>query len=97
MLFAITNIDKPNTAALRASLREAHLAYLDGLLSQLVPAGPVPSSEGKSAGNRLFEEAADQATADAFAAADPSALGRPFQSVTIKPYRLVFKDGARVA
>jgi uncharacterized protein YciI len=96
MLFAITNIDKPESSALRAATREAHLGYLDSIVAQVVLAGPVLNAEGQPTGSLLIVEAPDQAAAAAFAAADPYARAGLFGSVTIRPYRLVYKDGARI-
>ncbi len=97
MLFAITNLDRPGSADLRAATRDVHLGYLDGVLAQLAFAGPLLDADGKPVGSLLIVEAADHAAAEAFAAADPYAKAGLFESVTIRPYRLVYKDGARVA
>jgi|ERR1700761_3854360 uncharacterized protein YciI len=97
MLFAITNIDKPDSLALRAATREMHLGYLDSIVAQMVLAGPVLSAEGQPAGSLLIVEAENQAAAEAFAAADPYVKAGLFESVTIRPLRLVYKDGARLA
>jgi uncharacterized protein YciI len=97
MLFAITNLDKADSFALRAATRETHLGYLDSIVAQMILAGPVLNAEGQSIGSLLIVEAENQAAAEAFAAADPYAKAGLFESVTIRPYRLVYKDGARVA
>ena len=97
MLFAISNIDKADSSALRAATREIHLGYLDSIVTQLVLAGPVLNAEGQSVGSLLIVEAENQAAAEAFAAADPYARAGLFESITIRPYRLVYKDGARLA
>jgi uncharacterized protein YciI len=97
MLFAITNIDKPDSAALRAATRETHLGYLDSIVSQLILAGPLLNAENQPIGSLLVVEAESAAAAKAFAEADPYARAGLFESVTIRPYRLVYKDGARVA
>lgn len=96
MLFAISNLDKPDSFALRAATRETHLAYLDGFLSQLVLAGPLLNADGKAIGSLVVIEADDQAAAEAIAAGDPYAKAGLFQSVTVTPYRAVYKDAARV-
>jgi uncharacterized protein YciI len=96
MLFAITNIDKPGSTALRAATRETHLGYLDSIVSQLLLAGPLLNGENQPIGSLLVVEAENHAAA-AFAEADPYARAGLFESVTIRPYRLVYKDGARVA
>jgi uncharacterized protein YciI len=97
MLFAITNLDKPDSLALRAATREIHLGYLDSIVGQLVLAGPMLNAENQPIGSLLVVEAENEAAAAAFAAADPYAKAGLFESVTIRPYRLVYKDGARLA
>jgi uncharacterized protein YciI len=97
MLFAITNLDKADSFALRAATRETHLGYLDSIVGQLLLAGPILNAEGQSVGSLLVVEAENHEAAEAFAAADPYAKAGLFESVTIRPYRLVYKDGARLA
>ncbi|GAB0115089.1 hypothetical protein AcidC75_26130 [Acidisoma sp. C75] len=96
MLFAIHALDKPASAALRAETRPAHLAYLDGAAGGIVFAGPLLDAAGGAIGSLLVIEAADQAAAEAFAAADPYAQAGLFGSLRITPYRLVYRDGARL-
>ena len=96
MLFAINNLDKPDGFALRAATRETHLAYLEGLVSQLVIGGPLLNAEGKSIGSLVIIEAESQDAAEAIAAGDPYAKAGLFQSVTVTPFRAVYKDAARV-
>ncbi|GAB0118288.1 YciI family protein [Acidisoma sp. 7E03] len=95
MLFAISAMDKPGAAALRAETRPAHLAYLDGMVSQMVIAGPLLDAGGQAVGSLLIVEAESQAAVEAMAAADPYAQAGLFETVTIRPYRAVYKDGAR--
>jgi uncharacterized protein YciI len=97
MLFAISAIDKPDSFGLRAATRETHVGYLDSIVAQMLVAGPVLNADGQSIGSLLIVEAENQAAAEAFAAADPYAKAGLFASVTIRPYRLVYKDGARLA
>jgi uncharacterized protein YciI len=97
MLFAITNLDKPDSLALRTATRDAHLGYLDGIVAQLLLAGPVLNADGQPIGSLLVVEAENQAAAEAFAAADPYARAGLFETVIIRPYRIVYKDGKRLA
>jgi uncharacterized protein len=96
MLFAITCTDKPGALPLRTATRPAHLAYLQANLAALVLVGPLLDAEGGPCGSLLVVEAADRAAADAFAAADPYAQAGLFETVVIRPYRAVFKDGAQL-
>jgi uncharacterized protein YciI len=97
MLFAITNVDKADSFTLRAATRDIHLGYLDSIVAQLLLAGPLLNAEGQSIGSLLIVEAENHAAAEAFAAADPYAKAGLFESVTIRPYRIIYKDGARLA
>ena len=94
MLFAITCTDKPASLALRMASRPAHLAYLEANLARLVLVGPVLDPEGKPCGSLLVVDVADRRAAESFAAGDPYAQAGLFESVVIRPFRTVFKDGA---
>jgi hypothetical protein len=93
MLFAITCTDKPGALALRMETRPAHLEHLKAHESQLQLVGPLLDAEGKPCGSLLVVEAADRAAAEAFAAADPYARAGLFESVVVRPFRAVFRDG----
>jgi uncharacterized protein len=97
MLFAITNLDKPNSFDLRAATREVHLGYLDGIMGIIVIAGALLNADSKPIGSMLVIDVPDQDAAAAIAAGDPYAKVDLFASVTIAPYRVVYKDGARAA
>ena len=96
MLFAITCADKPGGLELRMATRPAHLEHLKANERSLALVGPVLDAEGKPCGSLLVVEAADQAAAEAFAAADPYAKAGLFESVVVRPFRTVFKDGKQV-
>ena len=96
MIFSITALDKPNALELRLATRPAHLEYLDSQVEQIVVGGPMLDAEGKPCGSQLLIEAADEAAAAAFAAADPYAKAGLFESTIIRPYRCVYRDGEAV-
>lgn len=96
MLFAIICTDKPASLDLRMATRPAHLEYLKGFEKSTVLVGPLLDPEGKPAGSLLVVEAADRAAAEAFAAGDPYAKAGLFESVVVRPFRTVFKDGQAV-
>lgn len=96
MLFAIYALDKTGSTELRAATRPTHLAYLDGFVSQMVLAGPLLNDAGQAIGSLLVIEAENQSAAETLAAADPYAKAGLFESVTIRPYRAVYKDSARL-
>ncbi len=96
MLFALICTDKPQALDLRLATRPAHLSYLQERAAQLIEAGPLLDPEGKPAGSLILIDVEDAAAAAAFAAADPYAQAGLFESVLIRPYRSIFRAGARV-
>ena len=96
MLFALINTDRPASLDLRMATRPAHLAYLESRTAEIVSAGALLDAEGKPTGSLLVIEAADRAGAEAFAAADPYTLAGLFEGTVVRPFRQVFKDGAKV-
>ena len=96
MLFAITCTDKPGAGDLRAATRPAHIAHLSAVAGRIVLGGPLLNPDGHAIGSLLVVEAADRAEAEAFAASDPYFKAGLFESVAIRPFRTVFKDGAQV-
>ena len=96
MLYAITCTDKPGGLELRMATRPAHLEHLKAHERELVLVGPVLDAAGQPCGSLLVVEAADRAAAETFAAADPYARAGLFESVVIRPFRTVFKDGKQV-
>jgi len=97
MLISIICSDKPGRIELRQSTRPAHLEHLQAHQSKLIEAGPLLDADGKPCGSLLLVDMADRAEAEAFAAADPYAKAGLFESVVVRPYRAVFKDGKSVA
>ncbi|MBE7210616.1 MAG: YciI family protein [Gluconacetobacter diazotrophicus] len=95
MLFSILCLDRPDGFALRGATRDAHLAWLDRDAAALVEAGPLLDDENRSIGSLLIVDLPDREAAERFAAADPYAAAELFASVTIRPYRSVFRGGAR--
>ncbi len=94
MLFALICTDKPASLGVRLATREAHLADLESYISKIVHAGSMLDPEGRPCGSLLMVDVADAAEAAGFAEADPYARAGLFESVVIRPYRCVFKDGA---
>lgn len=96
MLFALTCQDRPGALEARLAARPDHLEYLAGRAASVLLGGPVLDAAGDPCGSVLVIDVPDQAAAEAFAAADPYALRGVFGSVTVRPFRMVFRDGARV-
>ena len=93
MLFALICMDRPLSLDLRAATRPEHLAYLHTYRSKLVEAGPLLDADGRPCGSLLVIDVEDRAAAEGFAAGDPFNKAGLFESVVIRPYRTVFKDG----
>jgi uncharacterized protein YciI len=96
MLFAVIRHDKPNSLGLRLSERPKHLEYLEVILDKIMYGGALLDDEGKQIGSILLIEVADKAAADAFATGDPYVDAKLFASTSIRQFRPVFKDGARL-
>ncbi len=91
MHFIIHCTDKPGAAQVRADNRPAHVDFLKGHRANLYTAGPILDEDGAGMnGSLLIVDFPDRAAAEAFAAADPYALAGLFESVVIKPWKLVF-------
>jgi uncharacterized protein YciI len=97
LLFVLICTDKPGSLDLRLASRPQHLAYLETYQSKLVTAGALLNTEDRPAGSLLIIDVADRAEAEGFAEADPYHKSGLFESVVIRPYRQVFRDGERIA
>lgn len=94
MLFALVCTDKPRSLDLRLAVRAAHLTYLETYIDKLVQAGPLLDPDGRPCGSLMIVDVEDAAAAAGFAESDPFVKSGLFESVVIRPYRCVFKDGA---
>ncbi len=91
MFFVIHSVDKPGHGEVRAGARPAHLEYMKNAADRLLVAGPTLSEDGESmTGSLIIIEAEDRAEAEAFTRDDPYTQAGLFESVTIKPWKLVF-------
>ncbi len=94
MLFAIICTDRPNSLEARLAVREAHLRYVATYADRVIQGGPLLDSNGRPCGSLLIVDVEDRAAAEGFAASDPYAAVNLFESVVIRGYRSVFRDGA---
>jgi uncharacterized protein YciI len=91
VLFALVAQDRPGHVALRMEARPAHLKYLEeDLGDSLVLAGPFTNDNGEGVGSIVVIEAPSLDEARAMFARDPYAQRGLFDSITIKPWKLVF-------
>ncbi|MEJ0048077.1 MAG: YciI family protein [Rhodospirillales bacterium] len=93
MKFALICTDKPQSLPIRLATREAHVAYLETYADKLLEVGPLLDPDGRPCGSLLIIEVEDAAAAAGFAEADPYAKAGLFESVLIRGYRTVFRDG----
>ena len=96
MLFAITCQDKPGHLPLRLETRPTHLEYLKANVAKMVTVGPVLDDAGQPCGSLFVVDVADQQAAEDLVGNDPYSQAGLFESVTVRAFRLVFKDGAMV-
>lgn len=88
MLYAVTCLDKPDSARIRQENRPAHLEFAAAAGSILKMGGPLLSDDGeRMIGSLLVVEAADRAALDAWLAQDPYAKAGLFESVTVRPFK----------
>ena len=93
MLYALTCLDKPDSAALRAETRPAHLDYIRARIGNVLLAGPILAEDEKTpAGSLLVVEFGTRAELERFSAEDPYVKAGLFQSVTMRPFRKVFPE-----
>jgi uncharacterized protein YciI len=97
MHFTIQCVDKPDSLELRLATRPKHLDYLNAHKEAFLLVGPVLDGEGKPRGSLYVVDMPDRADAEAFAKGDPYAQAGLFESMVIRPMRVVFKDGQQVA
>jgi len=84
MLWVISCVDKPNTAAIRAEILQPHRDYLKTQKSKIVLAGPTQSDDGEQAVGSLFIiNVNSRDEAKAFIDGDPFTQGGVFAGVTI--------------
>ena len=88
MLWAISCVDQPNTAAIREKALQPHRDYLKSQKGILVLAGVTQTDDGKEAIGSLFVvNVNSRAEAKAFSDGDPFTQNGVFKSITITRMR----------
>jgi uncharacterized protein YciI len=88
MLWAISCVDKPDTAAIRDRVLQPHRDYLQSQKAILVLAGATQTDDGANAIGSLFIVNVDsRAKAKAFSDGDPFTQAGVFASITITRMR----------
>lgn len=91
MPYAIMTTDKPNSAELRAKVRDTHVQYLTANMSKLLAAGALIDDDGKGGhGGILIVDTDDRKEAEAFIAADPFTKAGLFAKVTVSRWRKAY-------
>jgi len=97
MLYAILSDDVKNSGPLRAKVRTTHIARLEALrdAGRLVLAGPCPAIDALDpgpagfSGSVVIAEFDSLDTARQWADVDPYVKAGVYQSVAVKPFKLV--------
>ena len=88
MLYIIYQEDRPDAQAVRASTREAHLAYLERHRNIVVLGGGLLAEDGKTrTGSVLIVNVPDRRAAEEFSADEPFRKAGLFQTVKITRMR----------
>ena len=92
MHFIIHCTDKPDSNNLRAITRKAHIDFIERHRDSIFVAGPTLTQDGEGMnGSLLVVDFPSLADANAFAASDPYAKAGLFESVIIKPWKMVLE------
>jgi uncharacterized protein len=92
MYYIIHCTDKPGSGNIRADNRPAHVDFLKSHRDNLYTAGPTLTDDGEGMnGSLLIVDFPERSAVEAFAASDPYAQAGLFESVIIKPWKLVFE------
>jgi hypothetical protein len=98
MLYAIWGEDVPDSTALRAAARPAHLARIQTLVDsgRIILAGPLPAIDSPDpgpagmSGSLIVAEFESLDEAREWIQADPYVTDGVFARVTVKPFKQVF-------
>jgi len=91
MPYAVLTTDKPNSAAVRAKVRDAHLKYLDANMHRLLAAGALISDDGTGGHGSVFIVDTDERKeAEDFSAGDPFSQAGLFEKVTVTRWRKAY-------
>jgi hypothetical protein len=81
----------PNSAQLRAKVRDAHLEYLTANMDKLLAAGALTADDGSGGHGSVFlVDTDDRKQAEAFIAGDPFTKAGLFEKVTVSRWRKAY-------
>jgi len=96
MPYAILTTDKPDSAALRAKVRDEHLKYLDANMHRLLAAGALIDDDGTGGHGSVFiVDTDDRKEAESFIAGDPFSKAGLFVKVTVTRWRKAYFNKER--
>lgn len=91
MPYAILTTDKPNSADLRARVRNTHIEYLTANMHKLLAAGALTADDGTGGhGGILIVDTDERKEAEAFIAGDPFTKAGLFEKVTVARWRKAY-------
>jgi len=90
-MYAIVCFDRPDSAALRAAHRAAHMDFLEKNSDKIVYGGPLKGrADGPSTGAIIVLDCATREEAEAFIASDPFQRAGVYESVAVRAFKQVF-------
>ena len=94
MPFIIETWDKPDSKLIRATLRPAHLSFLQANAKLLLACGAKLIDDGTDLGGGLYVvDVEDRPNAEAFITSDPFYVGGLFRHVQITRWRKAYVAG----
>lgn len=87
--FVVVCRDKPDSSALRAQTRPAHLEFIDANKAMVRLAGPLLSDEDAPIGSLFILSAESRGPIEDFVAQDPYAKAGLFAETEIHAFRIV--------
>ncbi len=91
MPYAIITTDKPNSAELRAKMRDTHVQYLTANMEKLLAAGALTADDGTGGhGGILIVDTDERKEAEAFIANDPFTKAGLFEKVAVSRWRKAY-------
>jgi len=94
MAYLIETFDKPDSLALRKTLRSAHLAFLEEHAQLLLACGAKLHDDGADLGGGIYVlDVGTRQEAEAFIAKDPFFKGALFERIQITRWRKAYLDG----
>jgi uncharacterized protein YciI len=95
-LFVMVCTDKPGALERRLAVRPKHLEWIAAQGEKLRLGGPMMDAEGRTIGSLFLYEGESREQVEALAAQDPYLQAGIFESVILRPFRIVMENGKQV-